>query len=405
MARSELSGDDARRSYYLLFVAYLLASLATGVAVVGLSLLAFELTGDEQGAAAVIGAALSIKTLAYVAGAPLAAAFLSRAPRRPLMIGLDLVRAGALLLLPLAREPWHLFALIGVFTLANAAFTPAYQASVPGLLPDPADYAKSLSRSRLAGELEGVVSPLLAAALLTALSVRGVFVATMIAFLLSAALIARTRLTDRAPPDRPLAMLGKGFGALFGPTPLRGLAPMALAAGAGAAVVMVETIPLVRGRFGLGAEEAAMALAACGAGAVAGALALPALLRRFGPRRLMLSGGALTALALGAALTIDRFGTLLALWAAIGAATALAQAPALALIREAAPPEAQQAVYAANFSLSTAAAGLCYATAGAVGTLGSLSGATGVLAIVAAVATLGAALRWRRGLEGRPASP
>jgi MFS family permease len=388
---------EAKRSYYRLFFAYLLASLGTGVAVVGLSLLAFELTGDEQDAAAVIGAALSIKTLAYVAGAPLAAAFLSAAPRLPLMIGLDLIRAGALLMLPWATEVWHLYALIGVFTLASAAFTPAYQASVPGLLPDPADYSKSLSRSRLAGEFEGVISPLIAAALLTALSVRGVFVATMVAFLLSAALIARVRLTDCPPPRRPLQMLGRGFGALFGPTRLRGLAPMALAAGAGAAVVMVETVPLVRGRFGLGAEEAAVALAAYGAGAVAGALALPRLLQAFGARRLMLAGGALTAAALGAALAIDRFETLLALWAAIGAATALAQAPALALIRETAPPEDQQAVYAANFSLSTAAAGICYAMAGAIGSSSTLSGATGVLAVVAALATLVAALRWRRG--------
>jgi MFS family permease len=397
-----VSGD--KRSYYRLFLAYLLASLATGVAVVGLSLLAFELTGDEQGAAAVIGAALSIKTLAYVVGAPLAAAFFGAAPRRPLMIGLDLVRAGALLLLPFVTAVWHLYALIAVFTLASAAFTPAYQASVPGLLPDPADYSKSLSRSRLAGELEGVISPLLAAALLTVLSVRGVFGATMVAFLLSAALIARVRLTDCPPPGRPLRMLGRGFGALFGPTRLRGLAPMALAAGAGAAVVMVETVPLVRGRFGLEAEEAAVALAVYGAGAVAGALALPRLLGAFGARRLMLAGGALTALALGAALAIDRFETLLALWALIGAATALAQAPALALIREAAAPEDQQAVYAANFSLSTAAAGICYATAGAVGSSSTLSGATGVLAVVAALATLAAAMRWRGGQEGRPES-
>jgi MFS family permease len=386
---------EAKRSYYRLFIAYLLASLATGVAVVALSLLAFELTGDEQGAAAVIGATLSIKTLAYVIGAPLAAAFLSAAPRRLLMIVLDLIRAGALLLLPFATAVWHLYALIAVFTLANAAFTPAYQASVPGLLPDPADYAQSLSRSRLAGELEGVISPLLAALLLTALSVRGMFVATMIGFLLSALLIARVRLADRPPPGRPLQMLVRGYGALFGPTRLRGLAPMALAAGAGAAVVMVETAPLVLGRFGLEAEQAAVALAAYGAGSVAGALGLPALLQAFGARRLMLAGGALTALALAAALAIDRFATLLALWALIGAATALAQAPALALIREAAPPEDQQAVYAANFSLSTAAAGICYAAAGAIGSSSTLSDATGALAVVAAVATLVAAMRWR----------
>lgn len=44
---------------------------------VALSLLAFELVGDEHAAAGVIGTALSIKTLPYVIGAPLVTAFLS----------------------------------------------------------------------------------------------------------------------------------------------------------------------------------------------------------------------------------------------------------------------------------------------------------------------------------------
>ena len=393
------------RSYRRLFAAYALASLGTGVAVVGLALLIFDLVRDEQEAAAVIGTALSIKAAVYVVGAPLAAALLGGLPRRPVMITLDALRAGALLLLPMVDEVWELHLLIAIFTLASAAFTPAYQAGVSSLLTDPEQYAKALSRSRLAGEFEGMASPLIAAALLAALPLRGVFVAAMAAFVLSAALIAQARLPAAAPRGAPLARLRRGFAALFSDPSLRGLAPLAFAAGAGVAVVMVETVPIVQGRFGRPPEEAALALAAFGAGSVAGALALPRLLRRLSASTLMLAGGAMTAAALGGAVAVGLLPTLLVLWAALGVGSALAQAPALALISAAVPADEKQTVYAAHFSFSTAAGGVCFAAAGGVAGAAALADATAAMAVVAAVATLAAALFWRLGGARRDRRP
>ena len=397
--------DASKQSYYRLFTGYALASLGGGVAVVALSLLAFELAPEEQEAAAIIGAALSIKTLAYVAGAPIAAAFVRGLPRRPLLASLDLARAAVILTLPWVTHSWQLLALVGVFTLASAAFTPAYQASVASLLPDPADYAKSLSRSRIVGEFEGFASPLVAGALLAVLSLTGVFTVAMAAFVASAALIARARLPAPEPSPSGLARFGAGFPALFRDPALRGLVPMAVAAGAGAAAVMVETVPIVRGRFGLGGEEAAIALAVFGAGSLAGALALPRLLDRVAPRTVMLAAGALCALALGAGVAVRFYATLLALWVAVGAAVALAQAPALELIRRAVPEDRLQDVFAANISLTTAVAGLCFAAAGFLGGQASLPDATAAMAGLAAAGTLVAALLWRAALRGADAAP
>ena len=50
-----------------------------------------------------------------------------------------------------------------VLYVASAAFTPAFQAMIPDLLPDEAEYTKALSLSRLAADLESVASPVLAA--------------------------------------------------------------------------------------------------------------------------------------------------------------------------------------------------------------------------------------------------
>jgi predicted MFS family arabinose efflux permease len=394
---------ERKQSYYKLFTAYVLASVGTGVAVVALSVLAFEMVREEQAAAAVIGTALSIKTVAYVVGAPVATALLGGVARRPLMIALDLVRAAALILLPFVTAVWQLYALIGVFTLASAAFTPAYQSTVPRLLTDAADYAKSLSRSRLAGEFEGVASPLIAAALLSALSVRGVFATAMAAFLLSALMIGMARLPKGASSAASRARPRQGFALLFRDPALRALAPLSLAAGAGAAAAMVETVPIVLGRFGLEAEDAALALALFGGGSVLGALLLPRLLASFSPRTVMLAGGVLATAALAAGVAIKLFPTLLALWISIGFALTLTQAPALALIKDTVAPEDAPSVYAANFSLSTASAGLCFAMTGAIGGLDLLSDAMGALAALAAAATMVAFLLRprRRREEGR----
>ncbi|TVQ56289.1 MAG: MFS transporter [Rhodobacteraceae bacterium] len=397
---STAAGD--KRSYYRLFSGYVLAMVSTGVAVVALSVLAFRIAGEDAGA--VIGTALSIKMLAYVLGAPLAAAYLSAVPRRPLMVGLDLLRAGAIFALPFVTHVWQIYALVFLFTLCSAAFTPAYQASVPHLLPDPDAYATSLARSRVASELEGAVSPLIAAALFLALSLRGVFLAAMSGFLLSALLIASARLPTPTPRTGALATVFDGFRRLFSNRALRGLPPLALGVGAASAMVMVNTVVLVQGDYTLPEEATALALGVFGLGSVAGALALPPLLRRAPERALMLAGGATMAGALALGTFAQLYATLLALWAAIGLGAALASAPAASLIRRAVEPEAHQTVYAAWFSWSAASMGIGYAAAGWLGATISLEATFAALAVFAAAAAGLAALLWPA-LAPRPTTP
>lgn len=383
-----MPGD--KPSYYRLFVGYTLATVATGVAVVALSLLAYDMAGEDAGA--VIGTALSIKTLAYVLGAPLAAAFLASLPRRPLMVGLDLVRAGAILLLPFVTAIWQIYALAFVFTLASAAFTPAYQASVPALLPDRRDYATSLARSRIVGELEGAVSPLLAAALFLVLSTRGVFIVAMVGFLLSALLVAAARLPEaEQETDGPFSRLRAGFRALVRDPRLRGLLPMTVVGAAMGGMAMVNTVVFVRGRFALDAEATALALAVFGLGAVAGALWVAHALPRLDPRRVMLTGALIVVAVLACGSLATLYATLLVLWGLGGFGVALAQVPAAALIRDGVPEDAYQMTYAAQFSLTALMAAAGYAAAGWLGAAVSLNVAFTALA---AVAALGGCLAW-----------
>ena len=261
-----------KRVYYHLFFAQVIALLSTGVATVALALLAYKLAGAEAGA--VMGTALAIKMLAYVVIAPVAAAFAERLPRRALLVVLDLVRAAVALTLPFVTQVWHIYLLILVFQAASAAFTPAFQATIPDLLPDEEDYNRALSRSRLAHEFENLASPALAAGLLLIISFPGLFVGTTLGFLLSAALILRVSLPSatRTLGGGVLQRTTQGLRVFLATPRLRGLLGPNLATAAATAMVTVNTVVLVQAWLGLGERATGLALAAFGAGSVAGAI-------------------------------------------------------------------------------------------------------------------------------------
>ena len=161
------------RTYRHLFAAQVIALVGTGLMTVALGLLAYDLAGANAGA--VLGTALAIKMLAYVGVAPVAQAFADRLPRRSLLVALDLVRASVALCLPFVSEIWQIYLLIFVLQAASAGFTPTFQATIPDILPDEDEYTKALSLSRLAYDLESLISPMLAAALLTVISFHNLF--------------------------------------------------------------------------------------------------------------------------------------------------------------------------------------------------------------------------------------
>ena len=189
------------RVYRHLLAAQVIALIGTGLATVALGLLAFHVAGSDAGA--VLGTALAIKMIAYVGVAPIAAAFTERLPRRAMLVSLDLVRFGVALCLPFVDAVWEIYVLIFVLQSASAAFTPTFQATIPDILPDEREYTDALSLSRVAYDMESVVSPLLAAALLTIIPFNVLFVGTAIGFLGSAMLVVSVPLPSPRPSKSP----------------------------------------------------------------------------------------------------------------------------------------------------------------------------------------------------------
>ncbi|MFD4737315.1 MFS transporter [Streptomyces virginiae] len=389
-------------AYRRLFTAQVVALVGTGLATVALSLLAYELAGED--ASAVLGTAFAIKMIAYVTIAPVIGAVADRIPRRVLMTAMDLIRAGAAAALPFVTEIWQIHVLIFLLQAASAAFTPTFQATVPEILPAERDYTRALSMSRLAYDLESLFSPILATALLTLVSYDWLFAGTTVGFLASAALVVATALPGPAPIERTGGVRAE---ALFGirrfwATPrLRALLALDLAVAAAGAVVLVDTVSLVRGHLDRPADAVPLALGAYGAGSMVTALLLPRLLRRFTDRAVMLRAAfALPpALAAGAALTATEprawsWPALLAVWATIGAACSAVLTPGGRVIRRSTAGADLPAAFAARFSLSHGCWLLTYPLAGRLAAGAGLPLAVLVLAAVCLCATAAAAALW-----------
>jgi MFS family permease len=363
------------RDYHLLFLSYALALFGTGVAVVGLALLAFELAGDYAGA--VLGTALAIKTAAYITVAPVAAVLAGRISKRGLLIGLNLLRAAAILALPWATSVWQTYLLIFAFAAASAVFIPTYQALVPHLLPEPQAYSRALVKARIATELENVASPLAAAALLLLFNHDGLFLVAVGIFLLSAICLAAATLPEvRSISGAEIWSEVRRGARLFAEHPdLRFLVPFNLAVALATALVMVNTVVLVQGLLGLGERETAVALALFGAGVLVGAIAILPLIPRFGIRHTMLAGSVLTILGLIAGTQIGNFPGLLVVWAVLGVGSGLALTPASIVLRQHLQTEDRALLYATYFSLTNVSLLLAYPMAGWIGaTIGQMAG-------------------------------
>src|SRR5215213_2518286 len=392
----------ADRTYRHLFTAQVIALAGTGLLTVALGLLAFELAGERAGA--VLSTALTIKMIAYVTVAPVVGGFADRLPRRAFLVAMDLVRAAIALLLPFVDQVWQVYVLIFLLQAASAAFTPTFQATIPDVLPEEKDYTRALSLSRLAYDLENLLSPTLAAALLTVISFNMLFAGTVIGFLCSALLVVSVQLPSiAAKPGSSQSFYGKttrGIRIYLATPRLRGLLALNLSVAAAGAMVIVNTVVLVRGILGRPDGDVAMALACFGGGSMVAALALPKLLDRLPDRAVMISAaGMLTALLLGLAILL-RGGTdliwpaVLLLWTLMGIGYSAVQTPTGRLLRRSAQDHDRPAVFAAQFALSHACWLLTYPIAGWLGNTIGLSVTALVLAAITLAGVVTARAMW-----------
>src|SRR5260370_34580909 len=149
--------------------------------------------------------------------------------------------------------------------------------------------------------MESFLSRVLAAALLTVISFNWLFVGTVVGFFCSAALVLSVTIPQ---PEKSTRQGGiyenttRGIRIYLATPRLRGLLALNLSVAAAGAMVIVNTVVVVRGMLDGTDSDVAIALACFGGGSMVAALSLPRLLDRMEDRPVMLSAAAVLATAL-----------------------------------------------------------------------------------------------------------
>lgn len=393
----------SNRVFAAMFSAQVVALLGTGLLTVALGLLAYDLAGDQAGA--VLGMAYAIKMVAYVGLTPVVSALADRLPRKVTLVTADLIRAGVALFLPFVDAVWQIYLLIFILQSASAMFTPAFQATIPDILKDEKDYTQALSLSRLAYDLENLVSPVLAAALLTVITYNWLFMGTVFGFFASTVLILITAVPALSPRkiNRPFReRLTRGSRIYLATPRLRGLLALTMCAASLGAFILVNTVVIVRSLYGFNEAYLAYALAAYGGGSMLAALTIPRLLTWQSDRRVMMTAASLLSLLMLVLAIYTSFVGLpgwpifLTTWALGGMFYSAILTPSGRLLRISSHSEDRPSLFAAQFSLSHVCWLVTYLVAGLGGSALGLPTTLFLLGGLASASLVFARVVWPR---------
>jgi len=278
------------RNYWLLLGAFFVSTAGDWLYRLALPLLVLQMTGSTVQTAAVY----TLEFLPYVLVAPIGGVIADRVDRRLLLIRTDAVATAIVGVLALLvwrgdQQLWMVYA--AAFVLSGTR--PLYHASFQGLIPatvppDRLSWANSrLQATQSALDLAG---PLLGAAALAALGVAGGLTLDAASFLLSAAAIALVTSRVAMPTERVSIGADLRTGIRFIRDTPALLWGALLAAGSVFGITTVETnliTYLVRFQ-GQPVAAVGVVFAALGAGALAGALLAPKVIKAVPPGNLII---------------------------------------------------------------------------------------------------------------------
>ncbi len=354
-----------------LYLAQTTSLLGDALTWVGLALLAFELAGSNS--SVILGGALTLRVTAFVLLSPIAGALADRFDRKLILVISDLGRMIVIALMPFVTQAWQIYGLMFALNALTAFFTPTYQATIP-LVTGKDDYGQAISLSGATYETLGVLGPGIAGGVAVLIGARSIFYLDAATFLISALLILTLPRSLNAPRDPTESSsatttwrdVRDGTVRLWADAPMRYALLLEFVASVTGALVLVNTVGLVRGSLNLGNLEYGLVMGAFGIGATLAALAAGALERRLPRTRFVLLGAIVTTLAVILANLVG-FAPLLALWLVAGAGQNWVNLPTQALIADRTPVDAQGRVYGAHFAWSHLWWALAYPLAGWLG--------------------------------------
>ena len=378
MTHHHCSSPFSFSAFRSLFISRCVSLLGTGLSTIGLAFLAYHLSGSHGGV--VVGVALAIKMIAYIAMAPVITHFSKHIPRKLFLVSMDLIRCALVLVIPFVTRVADVYLLIFLISACSAGFSPIYQSMIPEIIPVEKVYARALILTRVAYNVEVLLSPALSALLLLAFNFHILFFINSLTFLLSAMLIVMTvfpqqhKLADEKP-----ARLLAGIQQYLANRQLLACLCLVLVSSIAGATVIVNTVVFFHGLLQQSQSLAAIAMMCFGVGSVSLAWFVPKLKERVGQEKMMMSGAIVVGLVFLLAIFLHGWVILLLWWAILGVACIAIESLLGVLVNQFATAKTRPALFAANFSLTHACWLLAYLLTGFAGTDRSLSFYFGLL--------------------------
>ena len=383
-------------AFRTLFTAQIIALIGTGLTTIALALLAFELAGEE--ASIVLGTALAIKMIAYVFISPVITGLVGNKRLKHYLILFDVLRALFVMLLFFVTSIWEIYVLIFCLQSLSAGFTPIYQSVISDILKDDRLFIKGASLSRIAYNLENILSPTFAILILAFINYTSFFIANTICFVLSAILILITSFPEVNTNNKDMSPIWKkaisGIILFLKNRNLLAILSLNLVIAITGAMVLVNSVTIIQGFFGLSENKLAIAMLFYGTGAMLSAIIVFKNSGSSNYKRTMLSGAFLTSLVCFGSMFIQSYEILLLSWLCLGFLSSLILVPIGQILREETDLKERTAIFGAQFSLSHACWLISYPSIGYMLVLGGLEISFLVIAVVVLVATTIAWYLW-----------
>jgi NRE family putative nickel resistance protein-like MFS transporter len=356
-----------------LYLAQTISLLGDAFTWVGLALLAYQF-GEER-AAVILATALTLRVTAFIVFSPFAGVLADKMSRKKILYVTHFIRMGIVGCLPFVTEEWQIYVLVFLMNVFNAFFSPTYRSIIPQIV-DKSLYRQAIGLSAATYQLLGVLGPGLAGILAIWLGAREIFFVDAATFVIAGILLLslpKSMLDVTQKQDNETVKHStwqdvlKGISLLFSNQYVRFALLIELVSAVAGAMILVNTIVLVKGGLQLTDRDYGIIMAAFAIGATIAAFVSGAVDKSKSRRISLILGALILGVAISTANYLN-FSMLFLVWIVAGLGQSLAEIPSETLIGETVPTEEQGKVYGSHFAFSHLWWAFAYPLAGFLGT-------------------------------------
>ena len=259
------------RTFSKLFASQIASLLGDSFIWLGLALISYELNPTQS--SSILAFALTMRVLAYILLSPFSGVVSDRFKRKNILLVTQLTRMLVVGLLLFVSAEWQLYVLVFLLNAAAAFYTPTYRAIIP-LIVDRREYREANGLSMAVFQLLSVFGPAIAGIFSMWIGVKQLFmVSTAMLFLsfitifsIPSDLIQNIITIGESDFKSRINSVTKGIHLLFGNKILRFSLSMEFVAAIAGALVLVNSVALVKNTMQLDDSHYGLIMAFFGLG-------------------------------------------------------------------------------------------------------------------------------------------